>query len=174
MRHRDNSLFRIVDTFSLWLMPLFLAALFPVVFPSDSRGESEFDNLEPISSELVLYDSITFDAKLSSTLGTRMPIVTVNVIAPFSANNIPERIDKWLDSVQKYGGQVALKPDPDYPPNRGLGLILNLLSKVYDLAKEVLIYSSVKNYNVDVLYKPANGEITKFVFQLKEGIKSSN
>lgn len=68
-------------------------------------------------------------------------------------------------------GKVELKPDPDFPASRDFGLIFSLLSKVFDLAREILIYRYAENYNVEVLYKPASGEVTKFIFTLKEGVK---
>jgi hypothetical protein len=171
MLSRNNISFHIKEVSSLWFTLLFLGALFLAVYPSDGGGAGANDNHEPASTELSLYDSITFDIKLSSTLAAKLPAVTVNVIAPFTANNIPERIDKWLDSVRKYGGTIEVKPDPDYPASRDFGLIFDLLSKAYDLAKEMLIYSNAENYNADVLYKPASGEVTRFVFTLKEGVK---
>jgi hypothetical protein len=170
MLNRNNALFHIRGGSSLWITPLFLGALFLAGYPGDGHGAGANNNQKPTSTELSMYDSITFDIKLSSTLAAKRPAVTVMVIAPFTVNSIPERIDKWLDSVRKYGGKVELKPDPDYPASRDFGLILDLLNKAYDLAKEALIYSNAKNYNVDVLYKPGSGEVTKFVFALKEGV----
>jgi hypothetical protein len=142
---------------------------------SDSSGIEKTAKIAkpklPASTELNLYDSVTFDIKLSRALAAKPPVVTVKSIAPFTTSNIPERIDKWLDSVRKTGGTVALKPDPDYPASRDFGLIFELLSKAYDLTKERLIYSHAKHYNVDILYKPGCGEVTRFVFTLKEGMK---
>ena len=157
--------------FCLLMSLLSLGALFLAGYPSDGGGAPANNNHEPASTELGLYDSITFDLKLSSALAAKRPTVIVKLIAPFTVNNIPERIDKWLDSVRKYGGVVELKPDPDYPASRDFGLIFGLLSKAYDLAKEMLIYSHARNYNVDLLYKPGPGEVTKFVFTLKEDVK---
>jgi hypothetical protein len=171
MLKRDNISLPIKGGSSLCIPLLFLAVLFLAGYPGDGAAGAS-NNQKPAGTELSLYDSITFDIKLSSTLAAKRPAVTVMVIAPFTVNNIPERIDKWLDSVRKYGGKVELKPDPDYPVSRDFGLILDLLNKAYDLAKEMLIYSNAKNYNVDVLYKPGSGEVTRFVFTLKEGVQS--
>ena len=126
---------------------------------------------EPAGAEIALYDSVTFDIKLSSSLATRLPVVTVPVIAPFTVNDIPERIDKWLDSVRRTGGTVTLKPDPAFPASRNFGLITDLLSKVYDLAKEMLIYRHAEHYDVDVLYQPGSGTVTRFVFRRQEGVE---
>jgi len=171
MLNRNNISFHIKGVSSLWFTLMFLGALFLAGYPSDGRGAGANNNQEPASTELNLYDSITFDIKLSSSLAAKLPAVTVKLIAPFTVNNIPERIDKWLDSVRKYSGNVELKPDPDYPASRDIGLIFDLLKKAYNLAKETLIYSHAKNYNVNVFYKPGSGEVTKFVFTLKEGVR---
>jgi len=172
MSPNSNSLsFPFKGVSSLWITFLFLAALFLAAYPVDGRGADANNNHEPAGKEFSLYDSITFDVKLSRALAAKLAVVTVRVIAPFTANNIPERIDKWLDSVRISGGTIELKPDPDYPASRDFGLIYELLNQAYDLAKEMLIYSHAKNYNVDVLYKPGSGEVTRFVFTLKQGVK---
>jgi len=171
MLNRSNIAFHIKGVSALWITPLFLAVLFLAGSPGAGSAADANNKQQPTGTALDLYDSITFDIKLSSTLAAKPPAVTVKLIAPFTANNIPERIDKWLDSVRKHGGIVELKPDPDYPASRDFGLILGLLNKAYDLAKETLIYSHARNYNVDVLYKPRSGEVTRFVFTLKEGVK---
>jgi hypothetical protein len=167
MLKRDNiSLYiKLVSNLSITL--LFLGALLLSGYPG---GAGANNKQEPAANKLNLYDSITFDIKLSNALAAKLPVVTVRSIAPFTVNNIPERIDKWLDSVRRYGGNVELKPDPDYPVSRDFGLIFDLLTKAYDLAKEMLIYSNAENYNVDILYKAGNGEVTQFVFSLKEGV----
>lgn len=171
MLNWNNISFHIKGVSSLWITPLFLGVLFLTGYPGAGSAADASNKQQPAGTELDLYDSITFDIKLSSTLVAKPPAVTVKLIAPFTVNNIPERIDKWLDSVRQHGGKVELKPDPDYPASRDFGLILGLLNKAYDLAKERLIYSHAKNYNVDVLYKPGSGEVTRFVFTLKEGVK---
>ena len=172
MLNRNNISFQFKGVSSFWITPLILAgALLLACYPGDGRGADASDNHEPASTELNLYDSITFDIKLSRALAAKPPVVTVTSIAPFTTNNIPERIDKWLDAVRKTGGTVALKPDPDYPASRDFRLIFDLLSQAYDLAKEMLIYSHAKHYNVDILYKPGSGEVTRFVFTLKAGVK---
>jgi hypothetical protein len=169
MFNRNNLSFPPKGIARLGITPLFLAALLVAAYPGNSRGADTNTQQAPAGAELSLYDSITFDIKLSSALGKERPAVTVRPVAPFTLNQIPERIDKWLDAVRKHGGQIELKPDPDYPASRDFGLIYDLLSKAYDLAKEALIYRKAENYNVDVLYKQASGEVTRFVFTLKEG-----
>jgi hypothetical protein len=45
-----------------------------------------------------------------------------------------------------------------------------IVKKVYDLSHDYMTYRNAENYNVDILYKPGTGEITKFVFTQKEGV----
>ena len=167
MLNRKNNLFVITWASGLSITPLFLGALLLAGYSSSSYGTDANSQREPTDTELALYDSVTFDIRLSSALAAQPPLVTVKVIAPFNVNNIPERIDKWLHSVRKYGGNVELKPDPDYPASRDFGLIFDLIRNSYNLAKETLLYRNAENYNVDVLYKQGSGEVTKFIFILK-------
>jgi len=148
----------------------FLGVLLLAGFASNGYGANADIPQEQSMAELDLFDSIAFDYKLSRSLAAKPPLVTVKSIAPFTVNEIPERIDKWLYSVSNYGGKVDLKPDPNYPPSRdfGSGIIFELFDKIFDLTKELLMYRYAKNYNVDILYKPGSGEVTRFVFTLKE------
>jgi len=145
-----------------WFTAFLLGALFLNGYPMNCHAESPILNL---------YDSVTFDYKLSQLMAEKQPVITVKPIAPFNVNNIPERIDKWLGYINEYGGQVELKPDPDYPPNRDFGIIFDLIKKVFNFAKEIFIYKNAEDYNVDVFYKPDSGDITRFVFTLREGVE---
>jgi hypothetical protein len=145
-----------------WVTALLLGALFLIGYPINSHAES---------SSLELFDSIAFDHKLSRLMAAEQPTITVITIAPFTVNNIPERIDKWLSSISEYDGEVELKPDPDFPPTRDFGTIFDLINRVFDLAKEMFIYKYAEDYNVVVYYKPESGDVTRFVFTLKEGVK---
>lgn len=155
--------------FSIPLLVLIVFWVSGCVTGGDGAGTPSDRELS--NGELSFFDSITFDNQLSSSMASKLPVITVKVIAPFTTNNIPERLDKWLASVRKYGGQVELKPDPDYPASRSLGFIFDLLKRVYDYTKEMLIYKKAENYDATVFYKPESGEVTKFVFTLKEGVR---
>jgi len=146
-----------------WLITLLLSAVIVGAHPLTSHAEG------PV---VELFDSMAFDYKLSRLMADQQPVITVTTIAPFTVNNIPQRIDKWLSSVSEHGGEVELKIDPEYPPTRDFGLVFDLIKKVFDFAKEVFIYKNAENYNVDVLYKPATGEVTRFVFTLKRNVES--
>ena len=150
-----------------------LSVLLLAGYASNGYGANTILAQEQANTELDLFDSIAFDFKLSRSLSAKQPVVTVKSIAPFTVNDIPERIDKWLYAVSNNDGIVDLKPDPDYPLNRdfGSGIIFELLNKVFDLTKEMLMFRYAKNYNVDILYKPGSGEVTKFVFTLKEDLE---
>lgn len=145
-----------------WLTALLLGTLFLIGYPINSHADS---------AALELFDSIAFDHKLSRLMAAQQPVITVVTIAPFTVNKIPERIDKWLSAVGEYEGEVELKPDPDFPPTRDFGIIFDLINKVFDLVKDIFIYKYAEDYNVVVYYKPASGDVTRFVFTLKEGIK---
>jgi hypothetical protein len=148
--------------FRQWFTALLLGALFLIGYPVNGRADS---------STLSLYDSITFDHKLSRLMADKQPTITVTAIAPFTVNSIPERIDKWLSAVSEHDGEVEVMPDPDFPPTRDFGIIVDLINKIFDFAKELFIYKYAEDYNVVVYYKPESGDVTRFVFTLKEGVE---
>jgi hypothetical protein len=152
----------------LWMILLLMGSLFMAGCATTGGGGTQSQG-KP-QAQLDLFDSISFDSQLSNSLSAKLPMVTVRVIAPFTANNIPERIDKWMSAVRKYDGKIELKPDPDYPSSRSFGMIFDLLKTVFNLAKDILIYSKAENYNLDLYYKDGSGEVTKFVFVRKEGV----
>ncbi len=116
--------------------------------------------------EVQFLDTTGFDYKLSASLEAKQPSVDVTFPAVITLNNIPERIDKWLSKVEKFGGKVEIQAEPE--PGRGLITeIFSIFIKAFEAAEEKLIYAPAQNYNVLVTYKGKTGIITKMTFTLK-------
>jgi len=119
-----------------------------------------------VQKEVQFLDSFSFDRKLSASLGAKQPQVEVLFPATITLNNIPERMDKWLSKVEKFGGTVEIQAEPE--PGRGLITeIFSLFVKAYEAAEEALIYGSAKEYNVVIHYRAATGIITRVCFVRK-------
>jgi hypothetical protein len=154
------------------LSAVMLASLLTVGCGAMNPYDSTTDTKAPAKTELRFMNTGTFNNDLSNSLRAKPAVVTVNMVAPFTANNIPEPIDKWLSAVSKHEGKVDAKPDPDYPATRGILITpFDLLTHLYDWTKEVFVYRSAENYDVSVLYKPGSGEVTKLVFTQKDSVK---
>lgn len=119
-----------------------------------------------VLKEVQFLDSFSFDRKLSASLDASQDKVDVLFPAVITLNNIPERMDKWLNKVEKFGGKVEIQAEPE--PGRGLITeIFSLFIKMYEAAEEKLIYSPAENYNVLITYKAKTGIITKLTFVRK-------
>jgi hypothetical protein len=122
-----------------------------------------------VLKELPFTDTTGFDYRLSASLEARQERVDVFFPALITLNNIPERIDKWLSQVEKFGGKVEIQAEPE----AGRGLITELFSifiKAFEVAEERLIYAPAKDYNVLITYKANTGIITKMAFVRKAGV----
>ena len=116
--------------------------------------------------EVQFLDSFSFDRKLSASLAARQDQVDVVFPAVITLNNIPERMDKWLNKVEKFGGKVEIQAEPE--PGRGLITeIFSIFIKAYEVVEEKLIYEPAKDYNVLITYKAKTGIISRLSFVRK-------
>lgn len=116
-----------------------------------------------VLGEVQFLDSFSFDRKLSASLGAGQPRVDVVFPAVITLNGIPERMDKWLSKVEKFGGKVEIQAEPE--PDRGiLTEIFSLFVKLYEVAEEKLIYGPAANYNVLITYKRSTGIVSRLSF----------
>ena len=122
--------------------------------------------------EVQFMDTTGFDYKLSASLGTKQESVDVVFPAVITLNNIPERMDRWLSKVEKFGGKVEIQAEPE--PGRGLITeIFSIFIKAFEAAEEKILYSPAKDYNVLVSYKAETGIITKMAFTRKPAAQTA-
>jgi len=120
-----------------------------------------------VENQMEFYDSEIFDLKLGTTLLANPSTFQVDVLAPFSVNQIPKRVDMWLSAVNSRGGSVHAEPDPNFVKEKAFLELVDLIIQVYKEVKELVIYGAAGNYNVTVFYKPSDGKVTKMVFEHK-------
>lgn len=125
-------------------------------------------NAAPVTpqKEVQFLDSSSFDRKLSASLAGTEPEVNVVFPANITLNNIPERMDKWLSKVEKYGGRVEIQAEPE----AGRSIITEIFSlfvKAYEALEEIFIYTPAKDYNVLIHYKARTGIVTRLAFVRK-------
>jgi hypothetical protein len=116
------------------------------------------------------FDSSSFDRHLSKALRETPPQVKVIFPVSFTVNDIPDRLDKWFNQVEEYGGTVKLEAE-DTPETRGVvGAIIDLIIGVYQLAKDKILYGPAKNYNAVIYYEKKEGHVTRVIFTRKENV----
>jgi hypothetical protein len=115
-------------------------------------------------------DSSNFDHSLSKQMGDKTSTIEVPFVARATANEIPERLDKWLYAAgEGSGGKVEMQPDPALPAERnplalaGIGLAI----QAYQFAREKMLYYPARSYDAIVYVDPKDGRITRVVFSLR-------
>ena len=87
------------------------------------------------SITLRFVDFAGFDRDLHSALKLQEPVVTVLMYDKVSPNNTPDRLQKWLNAVEKNGGKVEVDPPPnELTPKNPLALI-SLLGGLWNAIK---------------------------------------
>ena len=97
-----------IPALALSLLAVLLLALSGCATKNPAEGAT-------VSGEVQFLDSFSFDRKLSASLGAGQPQVDVLFPAVITLNNIPERMDKWLSKVEKFGGKVEIPTDGQSP-----------------------------------------------------------
>jgi hypothetical protein len=117
-----------------------------------SAGKSQMTVNDP--AELHYSDSSFFDRELSGTMKAEPREIRVAVQSGFRVDGrVPQRIDKWLYTIQDSGGKVAAVQDPPPPKTRGLiAMLINVAVQIWDALAESRMYSPAKNYNATLLY----------------------
>ena len=97
---------------------------------------------------------------------SKEPAVKVTFPIPFTTNEIPDRIDRWLIAIEEHGGTVDVTPEQI---ERGLfnQLVTLFLKGIYKELKEKILYGPAKKYNATVYYQPKTGEVTRIIFSRK-------
>ena len=148
---------------------LIICFIFLTACTTDFRTARIDDPDEKPEKIIDLMDSEVFDYKLGFSLIRNLEEVEINIISPFNANEIPERIEKWLSSVDEHGGKVTMIMDSKYPKQRGLiSEAIDLVLSAYESIKKNVLYTATDDYNAEVFYNVNTGGITKIVFVFKK------
>jgi hypothetical protein len=105
------------------------------------------------STYLKYINANSFDQQLSQTMEQGEPEIEIDILSPFSSNNIPSRLDNWLSAISQNGGKVKPKPaEGERDIIKSLQIILtNIFTEKY---------APAANYNIaELIYRRnQNGE----------------
>jgi hypothetical protein len=92
-----------------------------------------------------------------------VPEIEIDILTPFSSNNVPKRLDGWLSAISENGGEVKTKPADGEKIIKSLKIILG------NIYQEFTRYAPAKNYSVaELIYRrDESGEamIEKIIFK---------
>jgi hypothetical protein len=119
---------------------LFVLALFLVACQSTSNlvdHDSVHTNSGPSVTELKFIDLSKFDHELYRALNSTEPEIKVVMFEKISPNNTPDRLQKWLNAVEKNGGKVEIEPPPNELVPRNPFALIGLIGGLWDAVKAV-------------------------------------
>jgi len=124
------------------------ALKFSVLILLSSLAACQTDTTSPLNTsaanhsdsakrEVMFIDIKKFDQELYRALHTSEPEIKVVMYEKVSPNSTPDRLQKWLNAVEKNGGKVEIEPPPnELVPKNPLALI-GLVGGLWDAIKAV-------------------------------------
>jgi hypothetical protein len=126
---------------------------------STAVGQSNPDSIRFI-------DLSKFDSDMEKALNLSKETVTVTFYEKTSPNNMPNRLQKWVTSVEKSGGKIEVEPPPDEPRARSPVMLIGLLGglwssiKAWGEIKEKSMLEAAQSRNVQIyLERNSTGDI---------------
>jgi len=125
------------------------------------------DSLAQEAAPVVRFIDITkFDTDLERALTNGNAPVNVTFYERTSPNNMPNRLQKWISSVEKSGGRVDVEPPADEPTPRSPALLLGLLGGLWssikawgEIREQAVLRAAQTRDAVIVLERNASGEV---------------
>ena len=88
-------------------------------------------------SKIVFIDISKFDAELHASLLEKNEPIVVSFYDQVSPNGMPDRLQKWLTSVERTGGRVEIEPPANELAPKDPMLLLSLFSGAWSSVKAV-------------------------------------
>jgi hypothetical protein len=133
---------------------------------------SEVKKVNP--NELGFVDIARFDRDLHDALLGTPKQVTVAMFDKVSPNNTPERLQKWLNAVERNGGKVEIEPPPNELVPRNPLALISLIGGLWNVIKattavhDAQVTKAVKGHDAVIsLERNAQGQVVvgKIIFK---------
>ena len=135
---------------------------------------STSSQIRAANSSLSFVDIGRFDSELHASLQSSLPDVNVQFYEKVSPNNTPERLQRWLNAVERNGGKVDVEPPPGELTTRNpfalislLGGLWNVIKLGNEIQKDSLLHATRGHDAVISLERNASNEvvISKITFK---------
>ena len=121
---------------------------------------------QPALESIRFIDLSKFDSDMERALTNTNEPVVVTFYEKTSPNNMPNRLQKWVTSVEKSGGKIDVEPPPNEPRARSPAMLIGLLGglwssiKAWGEIKERTMLEAARSRNVLInLERNPAGEI---------------
>jgi hypothetical protein len=96
-----------------------------------AADQSAINSKVEAKSNLVFIDISKFDAELHASLIEKNEPIVVSFYDKVSPNGMPERLQKWLTSVERNGGKVEIEPPANELAPKDPMLLYSLFSGLW-------------------------------------------
>jgi hypothetical protein len=116
-------------------------------------------SVQTTKSTLQFIDLQSFDRDLHGALTAPLPQVDITFYDRITPSTLPERIQKWMASVENGGGSVKITPPPSTVTAKNPFLLLSAASSLWSankMMKEAAVQSQFKSastYDANVVLK---------------------
>jgi hypothetical protein len=118
------------------LQKLCFACLVAMLFGCAS-DQAVVNSKAEAKSNIVFIDIGKFDAELHASLAEKSEPVVVSFYDKVSPNGMPERLQKWLTTVERSGGKIEVESPPNELAPKNPALLLSLFSGLWSGMKAV-------------------------------------
>ena len=118
-----------------------------ILFVSACSSSPDLSSSSQPSSELSFVDIGKFDKYLSASLTYKYDAVDVYFYQKVSPNQIPERLQKWISSVEQSGGRVSVEPPKGEVTPKDPFTIIGLIASMIGGAKNFAEFKTNKTYS---------------------------
>lgn len=145
-----------------------MLAVFVSACASMSTPPVEKKDIAGKNFALEYIDTGVFDNKLAELFEGKAKQVEITIVGNVSINNLPTRLDKWLDKSTQNGSTLSMVGTEKYVKTRGfmdvtLTSVFSFLSGVSDIAK----YRNAGTYDIELVYNKKTGNIKSIKFSKK-------
>jgi hypothetical protein len=113
-----------------------IACLIAVLFGC-ATDASVVNSKAEAKSNIVFIDIGKFDAELHASLVEQNEPVVVSFYEKVSPNGMPDRLQKWLSTVERSGGKIEIEPPANELAPKNPALLLSLFSGLWSGMKAV-------------------------------------
>jgi hypothetical protein len=113
----------------------------------------------PAKPALQFVDLPGFDKDMTSSLGAQLPQVQISFYDRITPSALPERLQRWMASVEASGGNVKIVPPPSTVTARNPFMLLSAATSLWTankMVKEAAVTAQYKNahpYDAQIVLK---------------------
>jgi hypothetical protein len=112
------------------LQKIGIACLITVLFGC-AADQSLLNSKAEAKSNIVFIDIGKFDSELHASLVEKSEPVVVSFYDKVSPNAMPERLQKWLTTLERSGGKIEIESPPNELAPKNPALLLSLFSGLW-------------------------------------------